>query len=403
MTPRERFVPQRVGALTNELCELPWPDAADAKQFRAFSRLTSALFHYEFHDREQELLEAWENPGTEPTAADSLTTALTALLENANYTPVTMAELDDAMTRESLVPLRLDVDLEEYEEILIYRRGSHTDTAQIPKWRGLRSEQREMTVDERVIVHTRVKSASWFEERGSDPAKSNLTPGHVSLKQFQNVPRADIEMLLPSARVRLRPVDSLLVGVPALASGIAVLTTKLLPTLGLIFLLVAAWLGLRDDQPELDQTSMVLLLGGAIAFGGFVFRQFSKLKNRRLEYLKTLADNLYFRTLGDGAGVVHTLLSSAEEQETIEVLLAYRFLLMESGGVSPEHLDAAIERWLRESCRNEIDFDVEDALAKLRRLDLLEDPTEEATVAAVPLSAALSRLDRRWDDLFDHR
>ena len=400
MVERERFVPQRVGQLTMELCDMPWPERDGADLFRSFSRLTSALYHYEFHDREQAVIDAWEQVNDDPAAAATVTAELTGLLDGANYTPVTMAELDDAMTHESLIALRLEVDLDDYDELLIYRRGSHRDTVEIPKWKGLRSEQRTITVDERVVVHTRVKPQSWFDERDIDPSERNLVPGHVWLKQFQNVPRADIEMLLPSTQVRFRPIDSLLVGVPALASGIAVLATKLLPTLGLIFLLVGAWLGFRDEQPELDQTSLVILFGGAVTLGGFLFRQWTKLKNRRVEYLKTLSENLYFLTLADGPGVLHTLLSSAEQQETVEVLLAYRFLLAAPDGLTAAELDATIETWLREACRRDIDFEVDDAVAKLRRLEVIEGG---ATMRALPLPEALALLDRRWDDLFQHR
>ncbi len=183
-------------------------------------------------------------------------------------------------------------------------------------------------------MHTRVKPQAWFDDHDIDPADRNLVPGHVSLKQFQNVPRADIEMLLPSAKVRFRPIDTVLVGAPALASGVAIVFTKLLSTLGLMFLLIAAWLGFRDEQPTLDQTSLVVLFGGVVTLGGFLFRQWSKLKNRRVEYLKTLTENLYFRTLGNGPGVLHTLLASAEEQEIVEVVLAYRFLLAAPEGLT---------------------------------------------------------------------
>ena len=92
---------------------------------RSFSRLTSALYHYEFYDREQAVIQAWERVNNDPTAAANVTAELTGLLDGANYTPVTMAELDDAMTRESLISLRLEVDLDDYDELLIYRRGSH--------------------------------------------------------------------------------------------------------------------------------------------------------------------------------------------------------------------------------------------------------------------------------------
>ncbi len=325
---------------------------------------------------------------------------LTGLLDGANYTPVTMAELDEALATESLIPLRLEVDLDDYDELLIYRRGSRQDTVEIPKWLGWRSKEQTITVDNRVVVYTIVKPQSWFDERKIDPTERNLVPGHASLKQFQNVPRADIEMLLPSTRVGLRLMDSLVIGVPAVASGIAVLATKLLPTLGLIFLMVGAWLGLRDEQPDIDQAALVILFGGAVTLGGFVFRQWTKLKNRRLEYHKTLTENLYLRTLGAGTGVLHTLLSSAEQQEVVEVLLGYRFLLAAPDGLTAAELDTRVEAWLRDTGQGDIDFEVEDAVGKLRRLEVIEG---RSTMRALPLPESLALLDRRWDDLFQHQ
>lgn len=358
----------------------------------------SALFHFDMHAREQVLSEAWHD---EHTAEDDrlIRDELVALLEDANFTTVTMAELDEALERESLIPLRFDIDLDDYEDLTIHRRGSRTETVEIPRWKGLRSVEHTMTVDENVVVHALVKPAAWFDEQGIDPADRNLEPGHRSLKQFQNVPRADIEMLLPSVQVRMRPIDTLLVGVPALVSGVVVLATKLAPTLGLIALLVGAWLGLRDETPDLDQTALVLLLGGAVTLGGFLFRQWNKLKNRRVEYLKTLSENLYFRTVGDGPGVIHTLLAAAEQQESIEVLLAYRFLLAASpDGLTAGELDDRIEAWLAED-GSDIDFEVDDALDKLADLDLLLDD-RSGRVRVPDLDDALVILDRRWDDLF---
>ena len=404
-----------MGELTRDLCDLPWPEHSDgAEQFRAFSRLTAALYHYEFHDREQVITEAWDAAkqggpvGDE--AADAVTSELSGLLDAANYEPVTSAELEDALERESLLPLRLEVDLDDYSEVLVYRRGTHQDTVVIPRFRGLRRIERSITIDERVVIHSRVKEDEWFRSQDIDPSQRNLVPGHVSLKQFQNVPRADIEMLLPSAQVKFRLIDSLLIGVPAFVSGIVVLATKLLPTLGLIALLFGAWAGLREDQPDLDQAALVVLFGGALTLGGFSFRQVTKLKNRKVDYLKTLTENLYLRTLADGPGVFHTLLATAEEQEVGEVLLAYRMLLAHPEGLTTAELDVAVETYLRETCHTDIDFEVDDALGKLDRLAVISRQvdrrfgrTAQTQIVPYPLSHSLAVLDQRWDDLFRHR
>lgn len=395
---RDRFIPRRAAQVATLLGERPWADGSGGPdQFRSLSRLVSALYHYEFHDREQTVTEAWECVSDDPQAASMVTRELSGLLDGANYQPLSTDELEEAIARETVIPLRLEIDLDDYDELLVYRRGSHRDTVEVPRWRGLRHDSRTVTIDEEVVVHARVKRQSWFDERGIDPSDRGLVPGHASLKHFRDVPRADIESLLPSTRVRFRTIDTLLLAVPAVASGIAVIATKLLPTLGLIALLTGAWLGLRDETPEIDQGTLVALLGGVVALGGFMFRQLSKLKSRRIRYLKTLSENLYLRTLGDGTGVLHTLLSSAEDQEVIEVLLAYRFLLDEPGGLTAAELDSRVEAWLSQACRSDIDFDVDDALGKLHRLGVVEGTTR---LRARPLDESLAHLDRRWDELF---
>lgn len=400
MTGGDRFIPRRVGQITADLAEVGPGDAPDVDALRAFSRLVSALYHLEVHEREQWVVEQWDRVGDDPGAAVAVREALEGLLRRANYVELGMDELRAALARESLIPLRLEVDLDDYDDLLVFRRGGECRSVEVRRWLGLRTERRRINVLERVVVLTRVKPVEHFRERGRDPAERNLVPGHVSLKQFQDVPLADIEMLLPSTRVRLRPVDSLLVGVPAVASGIAVLATKLLPTIGLMFVLAGAWLGLRDEEPELDQGALVALTGGLVTLGGFLVRQWSKLKNRRVRYLKTLSETLYFRTLADGPGVLHTLFSVAEQQEVVEVLLAHRFLSAAPDGLTGAELDATIERWLRATCHREIDFDVGGALAKLESLGIASGDDRSGRWRALPLPEAVDRLHRRWDGLF---
>ena len=134
----------------------------------------------------------------------------------------------------------------------------------------------------------------------------------------------------------------------------------------------------------------------------FVVRQWTKLKNRRIEYWKTLTENLYFRTLGTGGGVLHELLASAEEQEVVEVLLAARFLFDADEPISADELDQRVEQWLRGHCEREIDFEVEDAIGKLERLGVIRDASPDGLLAATSIDDALAALDDRWDHLFEH-
>ena len=93
--------------------------------------------------------------------------------------------------------------------------------------------------------------------------------GSTLLKLFQNVPKADLEMLFPNTRVRMRTIDKLLIGVPALISGGIVLTTKLGASLVLLGSLLGFWLGLGGHPVEMNKTSIMVLLAG---LGGYLWK-----------------------------------------------------------------------------------------------------------------------------------
>ena len=61
-------------------------------------------------------------------------------------------------------------------------------------------------------------------------------------------------------------------------------------------------------------------------------------------------------------------------------------------------LDEHIEQWLRDTFGVNVDFEVDDALAKLERLTLLRRDGE--TLSVLPIDQALALLDRVWGDFF---
>ena len=74
-----------------------------------------------------------------------------------------------------------------------------------------------------------------------------------------------------------------------------------------------------------------------------------------------------------------------------------------TNGASPpteKELDLRIEQWLKDTFAVDIDFEVDDALAKLERLGLLKHDGERLTVR--PPEEALARLDYEWDNYFQY-
>lgn len=205
-------------------------------------------------------------------------------------------------------------------------------------------------------------------------------------------------MLFPNTEVRMKTTDKLVIGVPAAISGVVVVSSKLGATMVLLGAAGAFWLGVRDEPVVIDQTALIALATGFAALGAYLWKQFSNFKNRKILFMKALADNLYFRNLDNNVGVFHRLIDDAEEEESKGVILASYFLLTR-GEATADQLDQVIEAWLQEQGSDAVDFEVSDALAKLKRLGLAEQQ-DDGRWRSVPLDAARAKLDVLWDDQF---
>lgn len=407
----ERFIPLRRQDVV-ELCRARIADAGgDALHFGHAARLLEALFHHDFHadlealkdlyapcnpDLDARLLTTPE-PGEAAVRRTELRSALEQVLERANFERITDADLRAALDEESLFRIRLHVDFDDFEQVLFYRRGETPRRETVPRLFGLLKREIEFTSYDRVVVFVAFRDAAWFATRGR--RERPFQPGATLLKMFRNVPRADLEMLFPNTEVRMKPSDKLMIGVPAAASGIALLATKLGPTLLLVGSLAAFWLGLHDREVVLDQAALLALAAGLGTLGGFLFKQFSNFKNRKIRFMKTLADSLYFRNLDNNAGVFHRLVDAAEEEECKEALLAWAFLLTAEVPLTARALDDAIEDFLRAQVGGHVDFEIDDALAKLERFGIVEERPDGTLEALAPARAA-QRLDEIWDGLY---
>jgi hypothetical protein len=282
---------------------------------------------------------------------------------------------------------------------MFFRRGESVRTKQVPIFWGLRRKTVQFTNYARVLVYATFKDASNFKESEID--RLPFRPGSTIIKLFQNVPREDLEMVFPNVQVRMRGIDKLLIGIPALISGVIVIITKLITSVGLLLLLIAFWMGIRKEPVTLDQTATISVGIGLIAFGAYVVRQVTNFKNRKILFMKALSENLYFRNLDNDAGVFHHLLDAAEEAEMIEAILAYHFIRTAPEPLTQADLDHRVETWFAQHWNEHLDFEVEDGLAELRELGLV---TEDASghLSAATLAEAKERMDHVWDNIFDY-
>jgi hypothetical protein len=387
--------------------------AEQRESFRVFTRMLASLLHHRFHDRIEALKDAYHpfNPEADTrtvgqqltdderlAAQQQLEEELAGLAQAANYIQMDTGALDRAYTGHSLLKVRMAVDTGDIDKVVLFRRGESVRTKEIPTWFGLRRRPVSFTNYARVLVYAKFKDAEHFKDRDID--RLPFRPGSTIVKLFQNVPRDDLEMVFPNVQVRMRLIDKLLIGVPALISGVIVIVTKLFAALGLLLVLIAVWLGIRQDDVTLNQAALVSAGAGLLAFGAYVFRQITKFKNRKILFMKALSENLYFRNLDNDAGVFHNLLDAAEESEVIEAVLAYHFLHTAPMPLTAAELDSAVEGWFARRWDAQFDFEVHDGLRKLRELELVTED-QDGRLTPVPLTEAKRHLDHIWDGVFD--
>lgn len=400
-----RFIPYRKRDLVEMCLQESCLSTEQQNNFRQLCYMLGSVFHFEFHQVLESLKDSYapldpdsdtreySHSGKQPDL--NFVELLGGVLEKANYESISRSDLNKALQESSLFKIRLHVDFQDFSEVLLFCRGQTSRSETIPRWMGLSSREIEFINFDRVVVYIRFKD----DYLPSDSSLPSSKPGSSLLKLFQNVPKADLEMLFPNTSVRMRTIDKLLIGIPALVSGGIVLTTKLGASLVLLGSVFGFWLGLSSQPVELNKAAIMALLAGVAAFAGYLWKQFSNFKNRKLRFMQTLTQNLYFKNLDNNAGVFHRLVDDAEEEESKEAILAYYFLLTSDKPLSRPELDQKIEQWLARQWDCEINFEIDDALNKLLTLEIVTESPDGA-LEAVTCLEAIKFLDRRWDNYF---
>jgi hypothetical protein len=326
---------------------------------------------------------------------------MTRILEQANYVRIDHHDVATILTRESAYGLDLFVDLDAFEEVLLFYRGASTKRNHRRRWQKFYlKEELDVPIFQRLFLlfklkpfEARVREVMLAEKLSHREAekvvrrqRATMPPEvreeNIYMKLFKNIPRSDLEMVFPNTQVRFRFFDKLWLG--ATASG----------GLGLGAFGAAGKIALLATNP-------IAAVGAVVGLGGIAFRQATNFMNQKQRYMVVMAQNLYFHAMADNRGVMLKLAARAAEADIKEEMLLYSVLAKERARRQDlPDIDAAIEQYLNESFGVSVDFDIPDALQRLIA-DGIVTERSDGTLSTLPPAEAALHIDRKWDVFLD--
>ena len=412
---RDRFIPVSRYGLRARLVAMLAESGGNAK---SWGRALDCLAAWRHQDHRQRLLELVENylpfsPDSDTAylieldqaardkARHAFIAGIEKLLLQANFIRLSANDVQRLLIERSPYGLHLDVDLKEFDEALLFYRGTGvTVREERNPWRLYLTKDRfEVPIFERLFLLFKLKPdeariAEIMAATGADRKRATrllrkarahlplgVSPDHIYVKMFKRIPQIDLEMLFPNTKIAFRPFDKLKLMVTAgggTVAGVAGTATKLLAA-----------------------SNPFTLAFGIAGLSAVVFRQVMNFFNTRNRYMMVLAQNLYFFSLANNHGALTLIADRSEEEDVKEDLLLYAFLAR-----SPSKYDALSDIkasatiFLKERCGISVDFDAEDALRRLLADGLIRSDAQGNLTAIAP-DEARAHLDTLWDRLLD--
>lgn len=390
----ESYIPLRRSELEEMLCDGAGMPQESQALFRHFCCLLSAVISFEYYRIIDQLKAVYApfDPDSDTRTPDRPSVAerqqklnelfcqFAWLMARANYKHLTITEIAPAIEEASDWGVETDVDFGAFERLAIFARGDTTEKRTRRRARKFwLLEEAEVPIWQRLVMILKLRPHHRLDPR--------IDTSMVFLQIFKNIPKLDINMLLPGARPRFSMLDRGKIGVPLLSG------------LGLTI-----WKALSEVADDIAKIFLfqhpAALWGLATGTIGYGVKSYFGYQQTRQRYHHNLTQVLYFQNLDTNSGVLHRLLDEAAEQDCREAILAWHFLWRQAGeqGWAPQQLNGSINLTLEERAQLRIDFDIRDALACLEKLRLVRRIDDR--YRAVPLPEALESLHAAWNELY---
>ena len=409
-----RYIPVFLSELIKGLTvEKPLQEVEDRNAFTRFSELLQALYHTQYFERYRDLNRYYQpfNPDQDTTSLlhwskkdrdcyqSQLFRELRLLLKKANYDELNETLIIESLSQELSTNLSIDVEMGDFDQVLFFIRGHNIERIKKRNWRHLflTSTTVEIPTYQRLCVVFRFQSETQLREilkqRGMSRfaiwrhilhyravVETEASNQYIFLRLFRDVPKSDLEMLFPNNKIHFTFFDKIKLGITGgagTAGGAWVLFSKLAIAVKPLTILMAL-----------------------LSFGSLVGRQVNNILQHQNDYKRILSRSLYTHSLDINAGVISSLIDQARDEEIKEALLAYYFL-MRAGkqGLSIQTLDQKIEQHLVMRYGFFMDFEVDDAVMKLKFSGLVKE-NNAGLLQAVSLEEASKILVSQWEDIF---
>ena len=288
-------------------------------------------------------------------STDDLLQLMDRILHTAAYQRLTQSDIEKCVGVASLWGVPMTANFEIFKQLAVYARGDIIGRRCKRRLRKLyKMEMVDVAIYQRLVVIFQLQED---HERGE-----LLSADELHLRIFKNIPKQDVDMLLPGTQVKLSKLDRAKVIVPSLGGWL--MSLQKISRFILVTLALAAYYS----------TALVVgLVLAAIAYFVKSFFSYFQTKNR---YLLDLTRNLYFQKLDTNAGAAFQIIQQSGRQASGEAILAYYAIASESEPISKRKLRRKCERIVREAIDVEVDFKVDRALAQLQRSELISEQTD---------------------------
>jgi len=390
---REAYVPIHTVDLVNMLASKVVVRGQNEKHFRLLCKLILSVLHQRYRKRHENLTHIYAaidpdrvaevrsevNDENRDELTEQLFDGIADVLERGNYRKLTPQQIELAASAASQWGVRLQIAFSKFCRLEVYARGDIIGK----RWRTILFKRFETDVPiyQRLVLLFRTKNEQSLDER--------FDPDKVYLRMFKNIPKVDVDMILPGGKVRMNWIDRGKIGIPTvwgffLFMSRLVRNATLLALLGIFNLFASAAL-------------IVVVILALIYYSVIHIFRYSTARQR---YMLNVAQSLYYQNLDNNAGVLLRLLEEAEQQEACETIIGYFVLSDPSNRASMtiEEVDRQAEEVICGLCGINVDFDVNDAIRDLVGLGLVT--VDERGWKGAPSKEGIAHLDQIWDKYF---